>query len=137
MAATRLLSSPPLQKEPTGTSGTAKTAFNLDDVADDGNVNLNAMHYVTTATTVGGAGTTIDLLPGDLLFATDDDEDWNNTIGGDTSADKEDIVLFRPDEAGDYSAGQFTILLDNPTGNKFHAFTLAETDIITQARNVS
>ncbi|MCZ6831907.1 MAG: DUF4347 domain-containing protein, partial [Gammaproteobacteria bacterium] len=105
-----------LDLEPGITTGTAGKAFNLDDLAVDGNAVLADMHYVTTATTVGGGVNTFDLLPGDLLITTDNDEDWNNSDFSTTAADKEDVVVFRPDVAGDYSAGEFTILLDNPTG---------------------
>ncbi|MGD8957408.1 MAG: cadherin domain-containing protein, partial [Chromatiaceae bacterium] len=90
--------------EPGTTSGTFSKNFNLDLIAGtDGATDVNAMHYVTSDISVGG----IDLKAGDLLLSTA----ANETIGG-TTYNKEDVFVYRPTTAGDYSSGSFFLLID-------------------------
>ena len=80
-------------------------------LASDGNTIVNAVHYVGRDIQVGSNN--IQLQAGDLLLSTDADE----TIDG-VTYDKEDVFVFRPDTAGDYSQGSFFRLIDgkNDTG---------------------
>lgn len=94
--------------EPGTTSGTLRSTSSLDSLADDGNVDVDALHYVSTELTIGGANS-ITLQVGDLLISTADDEDF---ASGTFSAKKEDLFLFRPTSSGDYSSGTFQMVLD-------------------------
>jgi VCBS repeat-containing protein len=90
--------------EPGTTSGTFSTNFNLDLIAGtDGATDVSAIHYVTRDISVGG----IDLQVGDILLSTG----ANETIGG-TTYNKEDVFVYRPTTAGDYSSGSFFLLID-------------------------
>ncbi len=94
------------------TSGTLAYGFNLDTVllsgggaASDGNTIVNAVHYVGRDIQVGSNN--IQLRAGDMLLSTDADE----TIGG-VTYNNDDVFVFRPDTAGDYSQGSFFLLID-------------------------
>ena len=99
---------PNLNLEPGTTSGTFSHLFNLDDFAADGNVELDALHYVSRFITIGSGANTIALQTGDVLLSTRDDE----TLSGLAVLDDE-VILFRRDTLGDYSSGTFSIVLDN------------------------
>gem|GEM_PF-5220698 len=62
-------SDPGLAFNPGITSGTFSSVFNLDNFAADNNVDIDALHYVTSDITIGSS-TTIDLFAGDVLFST-------------------------------------------------------------------
>lgn len=115
---------PNLSLGPGTTSGTFSAPFNLDTFTD-GNSEVQGIHYVSRDLTVGG-NIAIDLQAGDLLIASNDSETvvGNNTI----NVDREDIFVFRPDTAGDYSSGSFFILFEDIEDRKIHAFTLVEQD---------
>lgn len=99
---------PNLDLEPGTTSGTFSHIFNLDAFAADGNVNLDALEYVSRFLTIGSGANSLDLQAGDILLSTLDDE----TLDGLAVLDDE-VILFRPDTLGDYSSGSFKIVLDN------------------------
>lgn len=101
-------SDPNLNLEPGTTSGTFSHLFNLDDFAADGNVELDALHYVSRFVTIGSGSNTLTLQTGDVLISTRDDE----TLSGLAVLDDE-VILFRPTTPGDYSSGTFSIVLDN------------------------
>ncbi len=88
--------------EPGTTAGTFSTNFNLDTVSGT-DTRVNAVHYVTKNLSTGG----VDLQTGDLLLSTND----NEVIGADTF-NSEDVFVFRPTTAGDYSSGTFFLLID-------------------------
>ncbi|HBE69261.1 MAG TPA: hypothetical protein DDW52_14020, partial [Planctomycetaceae bacterium] len=89
--------------EPGGTSGIISSDFNLNDYSSD-DAELNAMHFVSENLSVGD----FNLLRGDIVFSTAHDE----TISGMSVAD-EDILVFRPASAGDWSSGSLFLLLDS------------------------
>ena len=101
-------SDPNLDLEPGTTSGTFSHLFNLDEFATDGNVELDALHYVSRFITIGSGLNTLDLQTGDVLLSTRDDE----TLSGLAVLDDE-VILYRPTKLGDYSSGTFSVVLDN------------------------
>ena len=102
------------------TDGTLANVFNLDGMVNDGNANLDALHYVSSDITVGSANA-VTLRPGDVLFSTSDTEEF-----GALSVGRNDVVLFQPDTPGDYSSGTFSILLDNLSGVDVYSISLVE-----------
>ncbi len=114
---------PNLNFEPSTTTGTFfATQFDLDSFASDGSVNMNGYHYVSRTLTVGGANA-VTLNAGDLLLSTAS----NETLGG-VAVSIDDIILFQPTVAGDYSNGTFSILLQSPmAGTATRDFALVET----------
>ena len=113
-----------------GTSdGTVQRRFEIDTFADDGNARLDALHYVTTDITVGGANA-VNLQVGDILFSTDATETFH---GGSVTIDRQDVGLFRPTAPGDFSGGTFSVLLDelSPSsiiGRNVYSISLVEQD---------
>ncbi len=103
------------------TAGTFSSVFDIDSFAADGNANLAGLHRVSRSVTVGAGGGATTLLAGDILFAVT----ANETFGG-VAVSKNDIVLFRPTTPGNFSAGTFSILLQNPTAKQVGDFTLVE-----------
>jgi VCBS repeat-containing protein len=97
-----------LQFEPGTTTGSFSSLLSLDTLADDGNTDIDALHYVTRPLTIGGAHS-INLLPGDLLLSTASDETF---ASGTFSVKKQDLFLFRPTTPGDYRSGTFQLVLD-------------------------
>jgi len=80
---------------------------------------------VTDTITVAGQ----ILQAGDLLFTSRDSETLISSDSSTLSVGNHDIVLFRPDSAGDYGAGIFTMLKTDVLGGvNVHAFTLVEID---------
>jgi len=119
---------PNLTFEPGGTNGTFSSIVKLEDLGD-GDVSLDALHYVTTTITVGSANS-VNLLAGDLLFSTQDDETMTSLNS--VSFNDEDIIVFRPQATGDYSAGTFIFLLDmdGVTGDDIDGISLVENDTV-------
>ncbi len=109
------------------TSGSFASLFNLTSFAQDGAADIESLHYVTEDITIGNT-TTYGLQAGDVLFATRDIETLisTNTL----AVTRNDLIVFRPDAAGDYSSGTFTILLKNPVSLGFHAVTLITQDTV-------
>jgi len=125
--------------EPGATNGTFSSALNLDDFADDGDADIDALHYVTREITIGGANG-MALFEGDLLISTVDDE--NLTADDSLSVADEDLFLFRPYALGDYSTGTLTMVLhdlgtllgiDDLTGISLvqQDTTIGDTDVYT------
>jgi len=98
---------PNWELEPGVTNGTFSSVLNLDLLADDGNADVDAVHYVTHGITIGGANA-IALQPGDLLVSTHENETFNT---GAFTASQQDVFLYRPVVAGDYSSGTFSHVL--------------------------
>lgn len=109
------------------TNGTFSELLKLGTFADDSNAKVQGLHYVTTDQIIGNANS-FQLLAGDVIFTVKDDETFNNSGGGSTDIDKEDVAVFRPDTPGDYSSGTIFKLLERPNGNgdKVQSITLVE-----------
>ncbi len=103
------------------TAGSFSKRFDLDALAADGNADVDALHYVRSAITVGGANA-IQLLPGDVILSTVGDE----TLLGTPITDG-DVVVFRP-SASDYSDGSVFVLLDIPGVVDAKGIALVEQD---------
>ena len=105
------------------TSGTFSQVFEIDNFVQDGNADINGLHYVRRTTTIGTANA-ITVNAGDVLFSVN----GNETFGG-VAFTTDDIILFRPVAPNDYSSGTFTRLLTNPAGtnDKVRDFALVET----------
>ncbi len=81
---------------------------------------------------LGSSG--FQLKAGDLLLSLDQDSNtlasssvpaapgFTNTL----TVKDNDVFVFRPDSAGDYSAGTFAMLLENPLGADIRALTLVQ-----------
>ncbi len=116
------LADPNLQFAPGTTDGTFASALNLEALAGT-DLDVDSLHYVTLNITLGTTHT-IDLQPGDLLFSTNGPETIDSL-----PVDRDDIMLFRPDSAGDYSSGTFSYVLDGPIGGvDLKSFSLIEQD---------
>ena len=113
------VSDPNLAFEPGGTNGTFSIAF--DTTLFAAGSDLNANHYVSNNLTVGSSA--FQLEAGDMLFSmvgtarftsasTPADAGFTNDLW----VDPQDVAVFRPDVAGDYSAGTFAMLLEDPSG---------------------
>ncbi|MGB2221027.1 MAG: cadherin-like domain-containing protein [Neptunomonas phycophila] len=102
--------------------GTLSIYFSLSNLGD-GDVTISGLHYVTSYVTVGtdSSGDPVTLMPGDLLFSTADNENFD-----DVAVNKKDIALFRPDNPGDYTSGTTSVLLDDLTSKDLFDFALIE-----------
>ena len=105
------------------TTGTFTLAAQLSDFTADNNI--NALHYVSRDVTLGSG---VELYAGDILFAS---SDAGTTDFGNLNVQKEDIVLFRANSFGDFSAGTFQLLFDDLTGggDEIRGITLIEQDV--------
>ncbi|WP_413700514.1 hypothetical protein ACLKMH_01070 [Psychromonas sp. KJ10-10] len=117
------------------TNGMFSELFDLDLFAS--NASVDALHFVSQDISVG-TGSGINLLAGDGLFSVSADITLTNSDLTTLDVKKEDVVIFRPDVAGDYSTGSFSLLFSNPSGNNIESITLAEEetlvgDIVIQA----
>ncbi|MGB5441860.1 MAG: tandem-95 repeat protein, partial [Gammaproteobacteria bacterium] len=121
---------PDLALESPATSGAFASAFDIDRFA--AGANTNALHYVTQDIALGSSG--FQLEAGDLLLSLEKDTKTLTSssvpdAAGFTNSltvNDEDVFVFRPDSAGDYSAGTFAMLLENPLGADIRALTLVE-----------
>ena len=89
------------------TNGTFTSMFDIEDFTST--TDVDAIHYVTKNITVG-ISTTVDLFVGDVLLSLNSDETVNSTNS--LTVDDNDVFIFRPDTAGDYSSGTFIKLID-------------------------
>jgi membrane-bound inhibitor of C-type lysozyme len=113
------------------TGGAFSVAFDISLFSgEDG---TNALHYVTSSVSIG-ATSTITLQAGDLLLSSKGNMTLaSNGAGapGDLNVSKEDILYFRPDALGDYSKGNFYLLLSDPfkDGAEITGLSLVERDV--------
>ena len=125
-------SDPNLGFEPGTTSGTFSSVARFQDFVADGKVDIDALHYVTRSITLGSGGNTLTLQAGDLLFSTLDDETL--TSSNSLAVLDDEVILFRPDTPNDYTAGTFTVVLDNfgalHGGNDTWSLTLVEQNTV-------
>ncbi|MCU7870564.1 MAG: DNRLRE domain-containing protein [Candidatus Thiodiazotropha sp. (ex Lucinoma borealis)] len=103
---------PNLALEPGTTDGTFYPGLNLDEFTNG--ADIDAMHYVGSNITVGSTNS-VDLLAGDLLLSTANNENLNSLNS--LSVNDEDVFVFRPASEGDYSSGSFIFLID---GSQIH-----------------
>ncbi len=90
------------------------------------NLDVDGLHYVTSDITLGSTNTVV-LQRGDVLFSTNGFE----MITGLGDVERDDVIRFRPDTAGDYSSGTFSYVLGEVLGGlpkDLKAFTLIEQD---------
>ncbi len=126
---------PQLNLGPGTTSGTFSTVFDADGFSIGWD--LNAAHYVTAPIQIGSSN--FQLLAGDLLlsptangtiFASNNATALDTGFQASVTANNADLIVFRPDTAGDYSKGQFGLLLqDVAGGNWLRGITLIEQTI--------
>ena len=114
-----------------GTDGTFSVAFDISlySAQDD----INGLHYVSSDVSIG-ATNTITLQEGDLVFSSKNTMTLTSNGAGapaDLVVGKEDIFYFRPDVEGDYSQGNFYLLLSDPfqDGAEVRGVTLIEKDV--------
>ena len=102
-------------------------------------VTVRGVHYVQSAITIGTTGAQFTLNPGDLLLVLDPASGsvalnaGDGNLANDFSADRQDIVVYRPATLGNYASGEYFMLLDNGVQNggtsyNVHALSLVETD---------
>lgn len=97
---------------------------------------IRAFHYVETNLRIGDTGTHFDLNSGDLLMTLDQGGGTvalNFGLPTQFDAGRGDVVVFRVDVAGDYSAGEWFMLFedgvhDASTTYNIRALSLVETD---------
>ena len=113
------------------TDGTFSTAFDIDVFTTGANV--NAVHHVTNDITVGTSA--FQLKTGDLLLSVDAAQTLTSSstptspFSNSLAVTASDVFVFRPDATGDYSAGTFALLLNDPSGgNDVRAISLVERD---------
>lgn len=99
---------PALELEPLTTVGSFSSAINWD-LLGDGEVGIDAIHYVSADTIVGTGAGSIGLLAGDLLISTTNNE---VLLGGTMAVDQADLLLYRPIASGEYSIGKLEMVLD-------------------------
>lgn len=104
---------------------------------------IRAVHYVESNVTVGTAPNAFVVNPGDLILTLDPggggatvilnagDGDATNDI----TVDRQDLVVYRPNTIGDYSAGEYFMLLDSSVADatktlNVHGIALVERDTI-------
>ena len=129
------IADPQLNLGPGTTSGTFSTVFDADGFSIGWD--MNAAHYVTADIQIGSSN--FQLLAGDLLISPKYNGTIftsNNLVALDTgfqasvTANNADLVVFRPDNYGDYSKGQFAMLLEDVAGgNWLQGITLIERNI--------
>jgi hypothetical protein len=119
------ISDPNLTFEPGVSNGTFATGLDLDSFAADGDARIDAIHYVSTALTVGIVNT-VDLQVGDVLLSTADSETFTGTTT--LAVASKDVFIFRPTVAGDYTSGAFIFLMEGNvlSENELVGITLVE-----------
>ncbi len=102
-------------------NGTVALASDMNTFINDDNI--NALHYVSTDIQVGASN--YQLYAGDLLLSSIDAADYDGL-----SVDIGDVVVYHPDNLGNYSSGTFEILLKDLSndGSNIRAITLIEKD---------
>ncbi|MGB5676410.1 MAG: DUF2341 domain-containing protein, partial [Gammaproteobacteria bacterium] len=118
---------PNLSFEPVGSDGSVLPYMDLEAFAASNDMTINGLHFVSNDITVGGANS-VDLYRGDLLFVSDADDTMTSTNSLAIAAG--DVIVFRPDTAGDYTSGTFIHLLDQPGTAKTTGITLIENDVL-------
>lgn len=107
----------------TGTDGEFSAFFDLSSF-NTNNVRLRDAHDVLHDITLGSGANAFDLKAGDIIFNVD----GGGTLTGTTTSIMAnlDVYVFRPDVAGNYGAGDFFYLIDNPMPSAFSGLTLID-----------
>ncbi len=98
------------------TDGTVSVAFDMENFASG--ASTTALHYVSSDIQVGASG--FQLRAGDLLLASGTGATLSSASSpsgaftNNLTVTSSDVFVFRPDTAGDYSAGTFAKLLEAP-----------------------
>jgi len=115
--------------EPAGSSdGRFDIQFDVSQFSSS-SAGIDALHYVSADTFVGGFIDGTQLLAGDLLFSTNGTYVFDGSDGESLTVQRSDIAVFRPDTVGDYSSGSFFTLFDMLPGDNssdITALTLVE-----------
>ena len=105
------------------TSGTFASIFDINDNLSADN-SLDGFHHVTTDVTVGDR----NILAGDVILTLGA---FSNLDG--TNVNGSDVLLFRPDQVGDFSSGVVSLLIDTSDitslSSAVNALSLVERDI--------
>ena len=105
------------------TSGTFASVFDINDNLSADN-SLDGFHHVTTDVTVGDR----NILAGDVILTLGA---FSNLDG--TNVNGSDVLLFRPDQVGDFSSGVVSLLIDTSDitslSSAVNALSLVERDI--------
>jgi VCBS repeat-containing protein/parallel beta-helix repeat protein len=91
------------------TAGTITSVFNVASFASG--VNVDGIEYVTTNITIGSGANSLTLQPGDVLLSLDGSATL--TSQNSLAVTRDEVFLFRPAVAGNYSSGTFHMVLDN------------------------
>ncbi len=103
------LGGPNLAFEPGVSNGDFSVVANFNEQVVPGNGRINALHRVGRDMVLAGGQSVQE---GDVLLSFFSSETVVNSDTSTLAVDRGDVVLFRPDQAGNYSAGTFSILLD-------------------------
>ncbi len=104
---------------------TNSTVVNFDSMVADGNAAIASLHYVSQDVLVGPGVNEFQLLQGDVLVSFKVTE----TVAG-TMYNPDNLLMFRPTTPGDFSAGTWTRLLENPIGQWLGSVALVEQDTL-------
>ncbi|BHH85198.1 cadherin-like domain-containing protein [Desulforhopalus sp. 52FAK] len=108
------------------TEGYFSMAAQLSTFADG--ADIRSLHYVTTKMYIGDT----ELNVGDILFSA---HSLDSASFGDINASDNDIILFSPTNS-DYSAGTFSIFLDDISDKKINGITLVESAVTVGDRDL-
>ncbi|MCE2027840.1 beta strand repeat-containing protein [Sessilibacter corallicola] len=111
LTASELIAGDTISDEATGNSSAFLT--NVLDLSSftNGSVDLDAAHFVSNDITLGVGANAVDLQAGDLILSTATNRTFTGTDGGELSVNRDDLFIFRPTTAGDFSSGSFHELL--------------------------
>lgn len=117
------------------TDGSFSVVVDLSAFAASGNLDLNGIHYVSGDITLGST-TPFQLLEGDVLFAFTGTETFTGSDAISVTADGNDLLLFRPDVAGNYSSGTFVGLLEDFSAGQIRSLSLVEQDTVIAGERI-
>jgi large repetitive protein len=114
------------------TNGTFSAFFNVNQFTT-ADLNIDGANYVRRTVVVGTGANSFALQPGDLLLSIDQDNETLTSLNQ-LTVNRDDVFVFRPQTAGDYSAGTFFPLLSNfkalTAGGDTRAVALVEEDTV-------
>ena len=112
--------------------GTTNGAFSRL-FAITGNVAIDGLNYVRQSVTIGSGANSFTVQPGDLLLSLDKDNIQLSSLNQ-IVISKDDVFVYRPKVAGDYSAGTLFPLITNFSsltgGSDTRAAVLVERDTV-------
>ncbi|GAA4950005.1 hypothetical protein GCM10025791_32860 [Halioxenophilus aromaticivorans] len=98
--------------------------FDLSKFMLDETAGINAIHFVDNDVSVG----LYDLEAGDIVFSVDGTAALLNSDGSWFTGKRGDVLAFRPDTVGDYTAGTFSMVVEQIAGSNddLQALTVVE-----------